>query len=86
MNHVSLIEGSTASNAPLVKCLSYLHSKKIVHRDVKSENMLLDGNQNLKIVDFGVARVEAMNPGDMTAEIGTQIYANSCNFQITHIV
>lgn len=58
----------------LSRGLSYLHSKKIVHRDVKTENMLLDGSRNLKIADFGVARVEAMNPSDMTGETGTLGY------------
>ncbi|KAF2290144.1 hypothetical protein GH714_003707 [Hevea brasiliensis] len=54
--------------------LSYLHSKKIVHRDVKTENMLLDSHRTLKIADFGVARVEAQNPRDMTGETGTLGY------------
>ena len=54
--------------------LSYLHSKKIVHRDVKTENMLLDATRTLKIADFGVARVEAQNPRDMTGETGTLGY------------
>lgn len=54
--------------------LSYLHSKKIVHRDVKAENMLLDTQRTLKIADFGVARVEAQNPKDMTGETGTLGY------------
>lgn len=54
--------------------LSYLHSKKIVHRDVKTENMLLDTHRTLKIADFGVARVEAQNPRDMTGETGTLGY------------
>ncbi|XP_056173617.1 serine/threonine-protein kinase STY13 isoform X2 [Syzygium oleosum] len=58
----------------LSRGLSYLHSKKIVHRDVKTENMLLDGRRNLKIADFGVARVEAQNPRDMTGETGTLGY------------
>lgn len=58
----------------IVNRLSYLHSKKIVHRDVKTENMLLDKSRNVKIADFGVARVEASNPSDMTGETGTLGY------------
>ncbi|CAM8949184.1 unnamed protein product [Rhodiola kirilowii] len=60
----------------LSRGLSYLHSKKIVHRDVKTENMLLADSkqQTLKIADFGVARVEAQNPCEMTGETGTLGY------------
>lgn len=58
----------------LARGLSYLHSEKIVHRDVKTENMLLDKNRTVKIADFGVARVEASNPNDMTGETGTLGY------------
>ncbi|CAN1131882.1 Serine/threonine-protein kinase STY13 [Linum perenne] len=58
----------------LSRGLNYLHSKKIVHRDVKTENMLLDSQRTLKIADFGVARVEAQNPRDMTGETGTLGY------------
>lgn len=36
--------------------------------------MLLSPSRNLKIADFGVARVEAMNPSDMTGETGTLGY------------
>ncbi|GAU49232.1 hypothetical protein TSUD_282830 [Trifolium subterraneum] len=58
----------------LARGLSYLHMKKIVHRDVKTENMLLDKTRTLKIADFGVARIEASNPHDMTGETGTLGY------------
>ncbi|KAI3763131.1 hypothetical protein L1987_53581 [Smallanthus sonchifolius] len=58
----------------LARGLSYLHSQKIVHSDVKTENMLLDKSRTIKIADFGVARVEASNPNDMTGETGTLGY------------
>lgn len=36
--------------------------------------MLLDKSRTVKIADFGVARVEASNPNDMTGETGTLGY------------
>uniref|UniRef100_A0A0D9VYX3 Protein kinase domain-containing protein n=1 Tax=Leersia perrieri TaxID=77586 RepID=A0A0D9VYX3_9ORYZ len=56
----------------MARGLSYLHGEKIVHRDVKAENMLLDRKKTVKIADFGVARVEATaDGGDMTGQTGT---------------
>uniref|UniRef100_A0A804I3F8 Protein kinase domain-containing protein n=1 Tax=Musa acuminata subsp. malaccensis TaxID=214687 RepID=A0A804I3F8_MUSAM len=40
----------------------------------KTENMLLDRTGRVKIADFGVARIEAQNPNDMTGETGTLGY------------
>ena len=37
--------------------LSYLHSANVVHRDLKPSNLLIDSNCNVRICDFGLARV-----------------------------
>ncbi|KAL3307955.1 hypothetical protein Ciccas_013520, partial [Cichlidogyrus casuarinus] len=41
----------------LVSAIHYCHSKKIVHRDLKAENILLDRNLHVKVADFGLANM-----------------------------
>lgn len=40
----------------IIDGLSYIHSKGVAHRDIKLDNILLDGKGNVKIADFGVSR------------------------------
>uniref|UniRef100_A0A7S3VNS9 non-specific serine/threonine protein kinase n=1 Tax=Dunaliella tertiolecta TaxID=3047 RepID=A0A7S3VNS9_DUNTE len=54
--------------------LQHIHSKKIIHRDMKALNLFLDSNQNIKIGDLGIAR--ALSDGSQFARslVGTPYY------------
>jgi serine/threonine protein kinase len=41
----------------VAEALQYIHDQKLIHRDVKPENLLLDSNDNILLSDFGIASV-----------------------------
>ncbi|KAH9698917.1 putative LRR receptor-like serine/threonine-protein kinase [Citrus sinensis] len=63
----------------IAKDLKYLHednpSRKIVHRNIKPSNILLDGNLNAKVSDLGLAKLyDEENPYKFIQEKGTVVY------------
>ncbi|GAB4848413.1 Serine/threonine-protein kinase sty17 [Ancistrocladus abbreviatus] len=54
----------------VAQAMEYLHQHSIIHRDLKTANLLMDEDGVIKVADFGVARVQAQT-GEMTAETGT---------------
>ncbi|KAH7527794.1 hypothetical protein FEM48_Zijuj05G0004200 [Ziziphus jujuba var. spinosa] len=50
--------------------MAYVHGLGLIHRDLKSDNLLIFGDKSIKIADFGVARIEVQTEG-MTPETGT---------------
>lgn len=56
--------------AEVSRGMNYLHQRKILHRDLKAANLLIDEHGTVKIADFGVARL-LDTEGVMTAETGT---------------
>jgi serine/threonine protein kinase len=57
----------------IIEGLGYIHRKRVLHRDIKLDNILLDGKGNVKIADFGVSKL--VKPGDiMHEQSGTPAY------------
>ncbi|KAJ7825423.1 kinase-like domain-containing protein [Mycena olivaceomarginata] len=54
--------------------LVYCHSRRILHRDLKPQNLLIDKHNNLKLADFGLARAFGLPMRTYTHEVVTLWY------------
>ncbi|CCE64007.1 hypothetical protein TPHA_0G01710 [Tetrapisispora phaffii CBS 4417] len=61
--------------AQLVSGVHYMHSKGLVHRDLKLENLLLDKHENLIITDFGFVNEFSQRNELMKTSCGSPCYA-----------
>ena len=58
----------------LVNSLYYLHSQRVIHRDMKPQNILISANGIVKLCDFGFARTMSTNTIVLTSIKGTPLY------------
>lgn len=52
--------------------MKYIHSKKVIHRDLKPTNILLSSDGTVKICDFGISKLMTIEEQTMTRGLGSQ--------------
>lgn len=61
----------------VLQALAYIHANGVVHRDLKPENILVDDNDNIKLIDFGIAgdtSAKRLTYANFTTALGTPDY------------
>jgi eukaryotic-like serine/threonine-protein kinase len=61
----------------VLDALQYIHDKGVVHRDLKPENIMVDDENRIKLIDFGIAGDAAarrLTYANLTAALGTADY------------
>jgi RIO-like serine/threonine protein kinase len=53
----------------MVNLLEYMQEKNIMHRDLKPLNIMLDKNYNIKLIDFGDAKIMQNTEDTLSAKL-----------------
>ena len=84
------VSGDTLSNIDVVKFTSkkkfkiikqllssieMAHNEGIIHRDINPNNIMIDDNENVKIIDFGICKIKQMINSATVFQMGTSLYS-----------
>jgi len=59
----------------IAEALNTAHNKEIIHRDIKSDNIMISANNQVKVMDFGLAKIKgSLKLTKSTSTVGTLAY------------
>jgi serine/threonine-protein kinase len=73
-NHVGDLSNRLRIALDIARALEYIHSKNIIHRDIKPDNVHIDRSGKVKLMDFGIAKAEGLHLTRTGFAVGTPYY------------
>jgi serine/threonine protein kinase len=72
--------------AEIILAMEFLHSKDIIYRDIKPENILVDHEGHLKLTDFGLSKEGITSAGGKTAGVKTRTFCGTPDYLAPEII
>jgi serine/threonine-protein kinase len=73
-NHAGDMANRLRIALDVARALEYIHSRKIIHRDIKPDNVHIDASGKVKLMDFGIAKAEGLHLTRTGFAVGTPYY------------
>ena len=58
----------------LVRAINHCHANGVVHRDIKPENIMIGADKEIKLIDFGLSKIDKSKNQHLTTIAGTPYY------------
>ena len=75
------LNASISCMTQLLRALAYAHTRGVIHRDIKPANILVTSDAQVKITDFGIAKIESSTLTQVGSVIGSPSYMSPEQFR-----